>query len=205
QPRRRRRSARGGVGRVRAGHAPAPSARRPRPPPLRSALELRGADLGAARGHAGRAGLRRVPPDGGPRGAAGRRARRTGRERARGGSDDAPVGAELPLGEGVAGKVARVGEASLVDDGAVVWLPIRVEDRIIGVVNLAKGAASPVDPRAFSPMDLQFLSTLMAHVAYALENARLLEDARLNTERLQTVVEDLRTAQTRLVEGETVR
>jgi signal transduction histidine kinase len=124
---------------------------------------------------------------------------------ARGGSDDAPVGAELPLGEGVAGKVAQVGEASLVDDGAVVWLPIRVEDRIIGVVNLAKGAASPMDPRAFSPMDLQFLSTLMAHVAYALENARLLEDARLNTERLQTVVEDLRTAQTRLVEGETVR
>src|SRR5882762_9164272 len=124
---------------------------------------------------------------------------------ARGGSDDAPVGAELPLGEGVAGKVAQVGEATLVDDGAVIWLPIRVEDRIIGVVNLGKGAASPIDPRAFSPMDLQFLSTLMAHVAYALENARLLEDARLNTERLQTVVEDLRTAQTRLVEGETVR
>jgi len=45
----------------------------------------------------------------------------------------------------------------------------------------------------------------MAHVAYALENARLLEEARLSTERLQTVVEDLRTAQTRLVEGETVR
>src|SRR5204862_6733011 len=56
---------------------------------------------------------------------------------ARGGSDDAPVGAELPLGEGVAGKVAQVGEASLVDDRAVLWLPIRVEDRIIGVVNLA--------------------------------------------------------------------
>src|SRR5882762_7838100 len=294
KPRRQRRSARGGVGRVRAGHAPAPPARRPRPPPLRSALELRGPDHGAARGHAGRAGLRRVPPDGGPRGAAGRRARRAGRERAherrgrrpgpgprhgdrpdrrrvraharrparlhraaggagvqarrserdrragvaraehaaaaraRARAHDAhgarghglhhaarppsrrPArgrrarrerrrsrGAELPLGEGVAGKVAQVGEATLVDDGAVIWLPIRVEDRIIGVVNLGKGAVSP--------MDLQFLSTLMAHVAYALENARLLEDARLNTERLQTVVEDLRTAQTRLVEGETVR
>src|SRR2546422_2737260 len=84
-------------------------------------------------------------------------------------------------------------------------MPIRVEDRFIGVINLAKGAASPVDPRAFSPMDLQFLSTLIAHVAYALENARLLEEARLSTERLQNVVEDLRTAQTRLVEGETLR
>jgi signal transduction histidine kinase len=141
---------------------------------------------------------------------------------ARGDTDDVPVGAEVALGEGIAGKVAQVGEAMLVDDiatdprfarpnaprygtGAFICSPIRVEDRIIGVVNLAKGAASPVDPRRFSPMDLQFLSTLMAHVAYALENARLLEEARLSTERLQTVVEDLRTAQTRLVEGETVR
>jgi signal transduction histidine kinase len=70
---------------------------------------------------------------------------------------------------------------------------------------VAKGEATPLDPRAFSPMDLQFLSTLIAHVAYALENARLLEESRLSTERLQTVVEELRTAQTRLVEGETVR
>src|SRR5207237_10910585 len=93
---------------------------------------------------------------------------------ARGGSDDAPVGAELPLGEGVAGKVAQVGEASLVDDGAVVWLPIRVEDRILGVGNLAEGAASPMDPRAFSPMRLRFLCSLVAHVAYARETAGLL-------------------------------
>jgi signal transduction histidine kinase len=111
----------------------------------------------------------------------------------------------VPLSEGLPGRVAQVGELELAEQGARVCLPIRVEDRIIGVISLAKGEATPLDPRAFAPMDLQFLSTLIAHVAYALENARLLEESRLSTERLQTVVEELRTAQTRLVEGETVR
>jgi len=124
---------------------------------------------------------------------------------ARGDAGELPVGAEVALGDGLAGKVAQLGEQQLADADALVCLPIRVEDRIIGVIVLAKGEASPLDPRAFSPMDLQFLSTLIAHVAYALDNARLLEDSRLTTERLQKVVEDLRTAQTRLVEGETVR
>ena len=124
---------------------------------------------------------------------------------ARGDSGDAKVGAEVGLGDGVAGKVAQLGEVELAEGGALVCLPIRVEDRVTGVIKLAKGEASPLDPRAFSAMDVQFLSTLIAHVAYALENARLLEDSRLTTERLQSVVEDLRTAQTRLVEGETVR
>lgn len=109
--------------------------------------------------------------------------------------DDVPVGAEVPVGSGVPGRVAQSGEPSVSD--AAICLPIRVEDRIIGVISLAKSAASPTD--------LQFLGTLMAHVAYALENARLLEEARLSAERLQNVVQELRTAQTRLVEGETVR
>jgi signal transduction histidine kinase len=124
---------------------------------------------------------------------------------ARGVAGDVPVGADVPLSEGLPGRVAQVGELELAEQGARVCLPIRVEDRIIGVISLAKGEATPLDPRAFAPMDLQFLSTLIAHVAYALENARLLEESRLSTERLQTVVEELRTAQTRLVEGETVR
>ncbi|HEV8586779.1 MAG TPA: ATP-binding protein [Methylomirabilota bacterium] len=115
---------------------------------------------------------------------------------ARGDAGDVAVGTEVALGEGVAGRVAQAGEAALED--TVICLPIRVEERIIGVISLAKATR-------FSPTDVQFLSTLMTHVAYALENARLLEEARLSTERLQLVVQDLRTAQTRLVEGETVR
>src|SRR5262245_35909140 len=124
---------------------------------------------------------------------------------ARGDDGEIRVGAELPLGHGLPGKVAQIGEPEVAEQGALACLPIRVEDRIIGVISVAKGEATPLDPRAFSPMDLQFLSTLIAHVAYALENARLLEDSRLTAERLQKVVEELRTAQTRLVEGETVR
>src|SRR5438309_5899562 len=124
---------------------------------------------------------------------------------ARGDDGDVSVGAEVPLGEGVAGKVAQLGELQLAEAGRLVCLPIRVEDRVTGVIKLAKGDASLLDPRAFSAMDVQFLSTLIAHVAYALENARLLEDSRSTTQRLRQVVEELRTAQTRLVEGETVR
>jgi len=62
---------------------------------------------------------------------------------ARGDSVDIPVGAEVPLGEGIAGKVAQVGELERGDGGGLICMPIRVEDRVIGVINLAKGAASP--------------------------------------------------------------
>ncbi|HEX2436782.1 MAG TPA: GAF domain-containing protein [Methylomirabilota bacterium] len=140
---------------------------------------------------------------------------------ARGLPDDVIDRAEVRVGEGIAGKVVQLGEAVLVEDistdprfarpnapqygsGAFMCLPVRVEDRIIGVVNLAKSAASAPSP-AFSPTDLQFLNTLMTHIAYAVDNARLLQEARLSTNRLRRAMEDLRTTQTRVVEGETLR
>ncbi len=110
---------------------------------------------------------------------------------------------EVPVGEGVAGRVAQLGEPDLA--GAAVCLPIRVEDRIIGVVNLAAGAAEGGEARAFGPTDLQFLNTLLAQVAYALENARLLEEAQRSAARLQQAFEELKAAQARVVEGETLR
>src|SRR5207245_11281378 len=88
--------------------------------------------------------------------------------------------------------------------GAFMCLPVRVEDRVIGVVNLAKAASAAASP-AFAPTDLQFLNTLMTHVAYAVDNARLLQEAQLSTNRLRRAMEDLRTTQTRVVEGETLR
>jgi len=138
------------------------------------------------------------------------------------GLPDGVVGqAEVPVGEGVAGKVVQIGEAVLVEDistdprfarpndtkygsGAFMCLPVRVEDRVIGVVNLAKAASAPATP-AFTPTDLQFLNTLMTHVAYAVDNARLLQEANLSANRLRRAMEDLRTTQTRVVEGETLR
>jgi signal transduction histidine kinase/CheY-like chemotaxis protein len=129
--------------------------------------------------------------------------------------------AEVRVGEGIAGKVVQIGEPVLVEDisadprfhkpnepkygsGAFMCLPVRVEDRIIGVVNLAKSAAAAPSP-AFSPTDLLFLNTLMTHIAYAVDNARLLQEARMATNRLRSAMEDLRTTQTRGVEGETLR
>jgi signal transduction histidine kinase len=140
---------------------------------------------------------------------------------ARGLPDDVVGSAEVRVGEGIAGKVVQIGEPVLVEDitadrrfakpsepkygsGAFMCLPVRVEDRIIGVVNLAKGAAAAPSP-AFSPTDLQFLNTLMTHIAYAVDNARLLQEARLSATRLRSAMEDLRTTQTRVVEGETLR
>jgi signal transduction histidine kinase/CheY-like chemotaxis protein len=138
------------------------------------------------------------------------------------GLPDGVVGkAEVAVGEGVSGKVVQLGEPVLVEDiasdprfnrrndakygsGAFMCLPVRVEDRIIGVVNLAKSAAAPSTP-AFTPTDLQFLNTLMTHIAYAVDNARLLSEAQLSTNRLRRAMEDLRTTQTRVVEGETLR
>lgn len=122
---------------------------------------------------------------------------------ARGGSADLAPGAEIPLGQGVAGRVAETGEAAVGDES--VCLSVRVESRIIGVVSVTKSAAGAGDARAFSATDLQFLNTLMAHVAYALDNARLLQEARLSAERLGRAVEELKAAQTRIVEGETLR
>ncbi|HET9539321.1 MAG TPA: ATP-binding protein [Candidatus Limnocylindria bacterium] len=140
---------------------------------------------------------------------------------ARGLPDDVVEHAEVAVGESIAGKVVQLGEPVFVEDistdprfartrdpkygsGAFMCLPVRVEDRIIGVVNLAKSAAAAPTP-AFSPTDLQFLNTLMTHIAYAVDNARLLQEAQLSTNRLRRAMEDLRTTQTRIVEGETLR
>jgi len=140
---------------------------------------------------------------------------------ARGLPDGVAGSAEVRVGDGIAGKVAQFGEPVLVENiaadprfakpseprygsGAFMCLPVRVEDRIIGVINLAKSAVAPPSP-AFSPTDLQFLNTLMTHIAYAIDNARLLQEARLSTTRLRSAMEDLRTTQTRVVEGETLR
>jgi signal transduction histidine kinase len=140
---------------------------------------------------------------------------------ARGLPEDVIGSAEVRVGEGIAGKVVQLGEPVLVEDiatdprfgkpnepkygsGAFMCLPVRVEDRIIGVVNLAKSAAAAPSP-AFSPTDLQFLNTLMTHIAYAVDNARLLQEARLSATRLRSAMEDLRTTRNRVVEGETLR
>jgi signal transduction histidine kinase/HAMP domain-containing protein len=115
---------------------------------------------------------------------------------------------EVKVGEGIAGRVVQMGEAVLVDDiekdprfarasdpkyggGSFICMPLRVGDRIVGVVNLAKKESAPGAPtQTFVATDLQFLNALMTYTAYAVDNARLFEEARAAAQRLEEVVED---------------
>ena len=114
----------------------------------------------------------------------------------------------MKVGEGIAGRVVQMGEPVLVEDiekdprfaktndpkyggGSFLCVPLRVGDRIVGVVNLAKKEGAPgVSSQAFTPTDLQFLNALMTYTAYAVDNARLFEEARDAAQRLEQVVED---------------
>src|SRR5262245_53138086 len=102
---------------------------------------------------------------------------------------------EVKVGEGIAGRVVELGEAVLVEDiekdprfakindpkyggGSFLCVPLRVGERIVGVVNLAKKEQTPGAPQPFTPTDLQFLNALMTYTAYAVDNARLFQEAR---------------------------
>ncbi len=135
------------------------------------------------------------------------------------------VGLQINLGEGIAGRVVQLGEAALVENietdprfarpnnprygsGSFICMPIRAGDRVIGVLNLSKKAGDPLtarNARSFTPTDLEFLNPLMTSVAYALDNARLLEDTLQSAKRLQEAVDDLRATQAQLVRVETLR
>jgi signal transduction histidine kinase len=144
----------------------------------------------------------------------------------RGIPDDVVPAVEVKVGEGVAGKVVEMGEPVLVDDiasdprfnktndpqygnGSFICMPIRVGDRVIGVINMAKkregAGADALRPPPFSSTDLQFLNALMTYIGYAVDNSRLLEEAQSSASQLQTVVDDLKSTQTQLVRGETLR
>ena len=141
----------------------------------------------------------------------------------RGNPDAAVSPGPAKVGEGIAGGVAQLGEPLVVDDmetdprfrssephtdggGAFICLPIRAGDRVIGVINMTKRRGTgDARPQPFSAIDLQFLNALMTYIGYAVDNARLLEEAQQSARQLQTVVDDLKTTQEQLVRGETLR
>ncbi|PYO56671.1 MAG: hypothetical protein DMD83_13220 [Candidatus Rokuibacteriota bacterium] len=144
----------------------------------------------------------------------------------RGIPDEIASRAEVRIGEGIAGRVVELGETVLVDDvetdprfnqpsappygsGSFICMPIRAGERVIGVINIARkknsGDAGAACAEPFSAIDLQFLNALMTYIGYAVDNARLLEDAQQSARRLQAVVDDLRTTQAQLVRAETLR
>jgi len=140
----------------------------------------------------------------------------------RGLSNEAPEKTEIRLGEGISGKVAELGDIVIVEDmekdarfandsnygsGSFICMPVRVGDRVIGVLNLAKKedvGTTPPTLRPFSPTDQQFLTALLTYIGYAVDNARLLQEAQESARQLQSVVDDLRATQAQLVQGETL-
>ncbi|HEY5865322.1 MAG TPA: ATP-binding protein, partial [Candidatus Tectomicrobia bacterium] len=120
------------------------------------------------------------------------------------GLEDAVVaGTTIRVGEGIAGKVAQTGEPVLVEDvehderfnkvndpkydtSSFISMPLRAQDRIIGVLNLSRKS----DQKAFSELDAKFLSTLLGHIGFAVENARLLKEAKEAALKLRQVVHE---------------
>jgi len=93
----------------------------------------------------------------------------------------------MPRPDGLTATVAKTGEAIVVQDmkasplyekappdwhGAIVGLPLKIGQRVVGVMNV-----SYEKPRQFSEDDLHLLRLLGVQAAVAIENARLFEQA----------------------------
>jgi signal transduction histidine kinase/ActR/RegA family two-component response regulator len=118
------------------------------------------------------------------------------------GLDDSIVAETIiRLGEGIAGKVAESGELMLVEDmeqdsrfqksndpkygsPSFICMPLRAQWRVMGVLSLAKKRGEKV----FSESEVKFLTSLLGHIGFALENAKLLKEAKEATEKLHQVV-----------------
>ena len=109
-------------------------------------------------------------------------------ERAFGLPEGIALDKRLPLGEGVAGWVARMKKPLLVKDferevrfidpkpgyetGSFISVPVFLRKRVIGVVNVADRA----DGRPFDESDLEALLALVEHMALCVENQKLRDD-----------------------------
>ena len=110
---------------------------------------------------------------------------------------------KVSLGDDIAGKVAQSGETLLVEDvtqdlrfqkindpkyetGSFICMPLRSHARIMGVLNLAKKGNRTI----FSESDVNFLTTLLGHIGFALENARLLQEAKESAIKLNEMVKE---------------
>ena len=143
---------------------------------------------------------------------------------ARGVSEGSPETFQIALGAGIEGAVAELGAPVVVEStqrdgrfvdasqighggGSFVCLPVRAGDRVVGVIDLVRKEdlnTAPPRPRPFSAPELEFLGILLTCLAYAVDNARLIEDVQQSARQHQSVVDDLRATQAQLVRGETL-
>lgn len=111
----------------------------------------------------------------------------------------------IPLGEGISGRVVQTGQAVLVEDvekdnrfqrcnnpkyetPSFICMPLKAHDRIIGVLNLSKRGDN--DQKIFNELDMKFLNTLLSHISFAVENARLFKEAKESAKKLQQLVKE---------------
>jgi len=114
---------------------------------------------------------------------------------------EAPEDLLIPVGRGFAGRIAASGQPAIIDDlsqvevispivrsklRSLIGVPLMVEGRVIGVVDVGS-----VRPRHFTDDDLRLLELVAARAALAIENARLLQQARFEQARWQATVESM--------------
>lgn len=124
--------------------------------------------------------------------------------------DSLPSLAGVKRGDGVIGAIAATGVAEIVDDvrgdsrglgsltdvAALIAAPLKVGERVIGVIALACTM-----PLAYTAGELKLLSTLALQTATAIENARLFErtvEAARERERLLALHQEVEVARAKL-------
>lgn len=99
-------------------------------------------------------------------------------------SSDKLMGKRIPKGEGIAGWIAKSGQAALVEDvrqdsrfsknydkltgfrtESIIGVPLKVSDKVIGVLELI----NRLNHQPFSPADLKLLTTIASYAALAIE------------------------------------
>jgi len=124
---------------------------------------------------------------------------------------DLVTGVRVPIGQGVAGRIAADGRPRIVYDlsttdvsrieglppelhallrGSMLGTPLQVEGRVIGVVSVASAR-----PRRFTEEDLRLLQVVADRIAPAIERGRLDEAVRASREQLKALSRRLLTAQ----------
>ncbi len=110
------------------------------------------------------------------------------------------IALEVEMGQGLIGEVAQTGKQVLCDDvqadpryrfidslpetRSEVILPLKIEDRVLGVLDVQSDRL-----KAFHPNDLLILSALADTIARAVESARLYGDLRRRAEQLDLVAQ----------------
>lgn len=114
-----------------------------------------------------------------------------------------------PINKGIMGRVARTGNMEIVNDitqakdyipkthrtRSVMIVPIKHEERVIGVINLES-----TDPDYFTEEDASFVNILVSHAAIAIDNAHLFEQVKeanqAKSEFMSTASHELKTPMT---------